>query len=48
MALVGDPPSLLILDEPTANLDLSARTAAWQYIAGGALNRSETGVLLTT
>lgn len=48
MAIVGDRPSLLILDEPTANLDLSARTAVWRYIAGGALNRSETAVLVTT
>ena len=48
MALVGDTASLLILDEPTANLDLSARTAVWKYISGEALNRGKTAVLLTT
>ena len=45
MALVGDP-DLLLLDEPTVGLDVTARRAFWQTIAarrdGGA------GVLLTT
>ncbi|GGN15897.1 multidrug ABC transporter ATP-binding protein [Lentzea pudingi] len=45
MALVGDP-ALLVLDEPTAGLDVPARKRFWQILA----ERRErgTGVLLTT
>ncbi|SER75559.1 ABC-2 type transport system ATP-binding protein [Lentzea xinjiangensis] len=45
MALVADP-RLLVLDEPTAGLDLTARRRFWQLLA----QRRErgTGVLLTT
>jgi ABC-type multidrug transport system ATPase subunit len=31
MALIGDP-SLLILDEPTANLDLNSREKVWKIL----------------
>ncbi|MBW0088328.1 ABC transporter ATP-binding protein [Pseudonocardia sp. KRD-184] len=45
MALVGDP-ALLLLDEPTVGLDVTARRAFWRVLAG----RRDAGVamLLTT
>ncbi|MDN5860173.1 MAG: ABC transporter ATP-binding protein [Pseudonocardia sp.] len=45
MALVGDP-DLLLLDEPTVGLDVTARRAFWQTIA--ARRDAGAGVLLTT
>lgn len=45
VALVHDP-SLLILDEPTAGLDVEARYSLWSVI--GALRTSGKSVLLTT
>lgn len=45
MALVGDP-DLLLLDEPTAGLDVTARRAFWRTLA--ARRDAGVGVLLTT
>ena len=45
MALVGDP-DLLLLDEPTAGLDVTARRAFWQTIA--ARRDGGVGIVLTT
>ncbi len=45
MALVGDP-DLLLLDEPTAGLDVTARRAFWRALA--ARRDAGVGVLLTT
>lgn len=45
MALVGDP-LLLVLDEPTVGLDVSARRRFWQILAER--RARGTGVLLTT
>ena len=45
MALVGDP-TLLMLDEPTTGLDLTARRAFWQTIR--TRRDHGTGILLTT
>ncbi|MCW5719418.1 MAG: ABC transporter ATP-binding protein [Bauldia sp.] len=45
MGLVGDP-ALLVLDEPTVGLDVSARRAFWQTLAER--RRGGTGILLTT
>lgn len=45
MGLVADP-ALLVLDEPTVGLDVSARRAFWQTLAER--RRRGTGVLLTT
>ncbi|GAA0539601.1 ABC-2 type transport system ATP-binding protein [Rhizomicrobium palustre] len=39
-------PRLLILDEPTAGVDVETRLALWQYLAE--LNRDGTSILLTT
>jgi ABC-2 type transport system ATP-binding protein len=39
-------PSLLILDEPTAGVDVELRNELWEYIRG--LNTDGTTVLLTT
>lgn len=44
-ALVHNP-SVLILDEPTAGVDVELRTQLWDYVR--ALNRKGTTVLLTT
>lgn len=44
-ALVHNPP-VLILDEPTAGVDVELRTQLWEYVRG--LNRAGTTVLLTT
>lgn len=44
-ALVHDP-AVLILDEPTAGVDVELRTQLWDYVRG--LNRKGTTVLLTT
>jgi ABC-2 type transport system ATP-binding protein len=44
-ALVHQPP-VLILDEPTAGVDVELRTQLWDYVK--ALNKSGTTVLLTT
>ena len=44
-ALVHNPP-VLILDEPTAGVDVELRTQLWEYV--GMLNRQGTTVLLTT
>jgi ABC-2 type transport system ATP-binding protein len=45
MALVGDP-DLLLLDEPTVGLDVTARRAFWQTIA--ARRDAGVGIVLTT
>ena len=45
MGLVADP-VLLVLDEPTVGLDVSARRAFWQTLAER--RRRGTGILLTT
>ena len=45
MALVGDP-KLILLDEPTANLDSSARHAVWRMIAER--QRQGRAIVLTT
>jgi ABC-2 type transport system ATP-binding protein len=45
MALVGDP-DLLLLDEPTAGLDITGRRAFWRTIA--ARRDAGVGILLTT
>ncbi|OJY53037.1 ABC transporter ATP-binding protein [Pseudonocardia sp. 73-21] len=45
MALVGDP-DLLLLDEPTVGLDITARRAFWQTIA--ARRDAGVGIVLTT
>jgi ABC-2 type transport system ATP-binding protein len=45
MGLVGDP-VLLVLDEPTVGLDVSARRAFWQTLSER--RRRGTGILLTT
>ncbi|MCW5715965.1 MAG: ABC transporter ATP-binding protein [Bauldia sp.] len=45
MGLVGDP-ALLVLDEPTVGLDVSARRAFWLTLAER--RRGGTGILLTT
>ncbi|HET8899571.1 MAG TPA: ABC transporter ATP-binding protein [Rhodanobacteraceae bacterium] len=39
-------PKLLILDEPTAGVDIEIRRSMWQFI--GAINRAGTTVILTT
>lgn len=44
-ALVHSPP-VLILDEPTAGVDVELRTQLWDYVRG--LNKRGTTVLLTT
>lgn len=44
-ALVHSPP-ILILDEPTAGVDVELRTQLWEYVR--ALNKAGTTVLLTT
>jgi ABC-type multidrug transport system ATPase subunit len=44
MALVGDA-KVLILDEPTANLDLIARTKVWEFITK---IKEERAILVTT
>jgi ABC-2 type transport system ATP-binding protein len=44
-ALVHNPP-VLILDEPTAGVDVELRTQLWDYVRG--LNKRGTTVLLTT
>ncbi len=44
-ALVHQPP-VLILDEPTAGVDVELRTQLWEYVK--ALNKAGTTVLLTT
>ena len=44
-ALVHNPP-VLVLDEPTAGVDLELRTQLWSYVRG--LNRQGTTVVLTT
>jgi ABC-2 type transport system ATP-binding protein len=44
-ALVHNPP-VLVLDEPTAGVDLELRNQLWSYVRG--LNRSGTTVVLTT
>lgn len=44
-ALVHKPP-VLILDEPTAGVDVELRTQLWEYVK--ALNKAGTTVLLTT
>ncbi len=44
-ALVHSPP-ILILDEPTAGVDVELRTQLWDYVR--ALNKAGTTVLLTT
>lgn len=44
-ALVHMPP-VLILDEPTAGVDVELRTQLWDYVRG--MNRAGTTVLLTT
>jgi ABC-2 type transport system ATP-binding protein len=44
-ALVHSP-AVLILDEPTAGVDVELRTQLWDYVKG--LNKSGTTVLLTT
>lgn len=44
-ALVHNPP-VLILDEPTAGVDVELRTQLWEYVK--ALNKQGTTVLLTT
>lgn len=44
-ALVHNPP-VLILDEPTAGVDVELRTQLWNYVR--ALNKNGTTVLLTT
>jgi ABC-2 type transport system ATP-binding protein len=44
-ALVHSPP-VLVLDEPTAGVDIELRTQLWSYVRG--LNRQGTTVVLTT
>ncbi|MGE0753616.1 MAG: ABC transporter ATP-binding protein [Alphaproteobacteria bacterium] len=44
-ALVHNPP-VLILDEPTAGVDVELRTQLWEYV--NMLNRNGTTILLTT
>ncbi|MEW6280483.1 MAG: ABC transporter ATP-binding protein [Candidatus Eremiobacterota bacterium] len=44
-ALVNQP-RLLILDEPTAGLDIELRRSLWEYLAE--LNRAGTSIILTT
>jgi ABC-2 type transport system ATP-binding protein len=44
-AMVHEPP-LLILDEPTAGVDIEIRRSMWQFIEE--INRSGTTVILTT
>lgn len=44
-AMVHTPP-VLVLDEPTAGVDVELRHSLWQYVRG--LNRQGTTVLLTT
>ncbi|MGE3106706.1 MAG: ABC transporter ATP-binding protein [Lysobacterales bacterium] len=44
-AMVHEP-RLLILDEPTAGVDIEIRRAMWQYL--GTINRAGTTVVLTT
>jgi len=44
-ALVHNPP-VLVLDEPTAGVDVELRDQLWEYVKG--LNRTGTTVLLTT
>lgn len=48
MSLVDTRARVLILDEPTARLDLSAKSAVWRYISGEAAKRSDLAVLITT
>jgi len=44
-ALMHEPP-LLILDEPTAGVDIELRRSMWKFLQG--LNRSGTTIILTT
>ncbi len=44
-ALMHEPP-LLILDEPTAGVDIELRRSMWEFLRG--LNRSGTTIILTT
>ena len=44
-ALINDP-SLLVLDEPTAGVDIELRHALWEFLA--ALNAAGTTIILTT
>lgn len=44
-AMVHSPP-VLVLDEPTAGVDVELRRSLWEYVRG--LNRAGTTVLLTT
>ena len=45
LALVHKPP-IIVLDEPTAGVDVELRQTLWQFIAG--LNKAGSTVLLTT
>ena len=44
-ALVGNP-KVLILDEPTAGIDVEQRLELWEFLRG--LNRDGTTIILTT